>query len=129
MKTTQRPQNRLGRMLNNSRINDIISIHDMLKKFNLVSVIQLAGQIKHTKAWKAMRIRDYPMQLIKSNIRPCESNRSLRPGSTREVSEYAKYRMAESSFNIDAARMWNNAPTNVKNAKNIYSEKSQQRKI
>ena len=66
VKDLQLAQNRLLRMLNNSKIKDRVSTSSMLVKFKLLSVNQLAGQIKLTESWKSFNIEKYPIQLIKN---------------------------------------------------------------
>ena len=50
-------------MLNNTKINDRTSTESILKKYNLMSVNQLAGQIKLNETWKSKRMDDYAIQM------------------------------------------------------------------
>ena len=59
MKELQLTQNRLLRALNNSKIKDRISTKSMLDKFDLLSVNQLAAQIKLIEAWKSVYLEGY----------------------------------------------------------------------
>ena len=53
-------------MLNNSKIKDRVSTSSMPVKFKLLSVNQLAGEIKLTESWKSINIEKYPIELIKN---------------------------------------------------------------
>ena len=63
MKELQMAQNRLLKMINNSKISDKISSKSMLKKFNLISINQLADQIKLTETWKILNLENYPVEI------------------------------------------------------------------
>ena len=63
MKALQQTQNRMLRAINNSKIADRVSVTSMLTKFNLLSVNQLAAQIKLTEVWKSVNIKDYAISL------------------------------------------------------------------
>ena len=105
MKSVQTTQNRLLRMLNNSKINDRISTETMLIKFNLMSVHQLAGQIKLNETWKTIETDDYANQMQR-NVEVNETTGiNLRPGSRRELNKWHKLKVAKSSFRVDAAKL------------------------
>ena len=63
MKALQLTQNRMLRAINGTRIKDRVSIKVMLDKFNLLSVNQLAAQIKLTEVWKAANVEVYAISL------------------------------------------------------------------
>ena len=63
MKALQLTQNRMLRAINGTRIKDQVSIKLMLDKFNLLSVNQLAAQIKLTEVWKAANGEGYAISL------------------------------------------------------------------
>ena len=44
-----------------SKIKYRVSVKSMLSKFNLLSVNQLAAQIKLTEVWKAKNVEDYAL--------------------------------------------------------------------
>ena len=56
MKDLQLTQNRLLRTLNQTRVVDQISIVSMLIKFGLLSVNQLAAEIKLIEVWKSINV-------------------------------------------------------------------------
>ena len=50
-----------------NRIKDKRRKTDMLERFDMLSVNQLAAQIKLTEAWKAMNDKEYPVKLRREN--------------------------------------------------------------
>ena len=119
MKSLQIAQNRMLRLINNTRIKDRVSSESILKKFNLLSVNQLAAQIKLTEVWKAINREGYPIQLEPYNNHLTQSGLRLRPKLDRVFNDTSRLRLAESSFNIDAARVWNAAPADITTAISI----------
>ena len=116
MKSLQTTQNRLLRMLNKTRISDKVSIASMLEKFQLLSVNQLAAEIKLIEVWKAINVEGCPIKLDPYVAERRKTNIELRPKTNRIFNDTAKLQVSQSSFNIDAARTWNNAPKEVQNA-------------
>ena len=102
----------------------------MLDKFKLLSVNQLSAEIKLTEVWKSINVDKCPLQLepYKSNLNPSESTRQLRPNLTRVFKDTARLKMSKNSFNIDAAKVWNMAPNEVRNATTLNSAKSEIKK-
>ena len=113
------------RLINNSRIKEKISSASILDKFNLLSVNQLAAQIKLIEVWKSLYVEGYPIRLEPYNG---QSNRSepgpsLRERPNRVFNDSTRLQMAKSSFNSDAARIWNAAPGEIRSAKSIAEAK------
>ena len=96
----------------------------MLEKFNLPSVNQLAAEIKLIEAWKIMKVPEYPIILDTNNPQRDTGDRVVRDATTRQWKEHAKYKNSRESFNIDAAKLWNNADQNIKNAETLQSAKT-----
>ena len=119
----QLTQNRLLRALNNTRIKDKVSIKSMLAKFNLLSVNQLAAQIKLLEVWKSINVEGNPTEMEPYHPNRTESNLSLRQKPNRVFNDSAKFLVSGMSFNVDAARLWNRAPLNVKQAESLYMAK------
>ena len=63
LKALQLTQNRMLRVINNSKIKDKISNKSMLDKFGLLSVNQLAASIKLVEVWKSFNQEGYPLRL------------------------------------------------------------------
>ena len=83
LKSLQITQNRLLRALNNSGIKDRISIRSMLSKFNLLSVNQLAAQIKLLEVWKSINVEGNPTKLEPYSTNQSVSAHVLRPQPNR----------------------------------------------
>ena len=122
MKTLQLAQNRLLRLLNNSRVKDRVSVATMLEKFNLPSVNQLAAEIKLIEVWKSLNTENSPIRLepYNANSNPVQQ---LRTKSNRIFDDSANLKASRSSFNVDAARIWNMAPDRVRSAKSLAEAK------
>ena len=122
MKGLQLTQNRLLRVLNGTKIKDKISVCSMLKKLNLLSVNQLAAQIKLVETWKIVNVEGHPLTLDPyNNYSNC--NIDLRPQPNRVFNDTYKLKKSSSSFNADAARLWNLAPDTVKSALTLNTAK------
>ena len=123
LKSLQLTQNRLLRALNNTRIKDRISIKSMLEKFGLLSVNQLAAQIKLLEVWKSINVEGNPTKLEPYCTDQLSRTHTLRPKSNRIFNDTARLEISKSSFNIDAARLWNGAPPDVQAATSLESAK------
>ena len=67
----------------------------------------------------------YPIQLELNKKVPTETDRILRPSSSRIWNQDARSEAAKESFSRNAAKIWNNAPLIIKNAINIKSAKKE----
>ena len=119
MKSLQQTQNRMLRAINNSKIKDRVSVSSMLNKFNLLSVNQLAAQIKLTEVWKSVNIKDYAIVLDPYNRAPNPSEIDLRPKPKRTFDDLARLATSKYSFNVDSARLWNLAPPAATSARSL----------
>ena len=124
MKGLQLTQNRLLQVLNNSKTKDIIPTSTLLKKFDLLSVNQLAGQIKLIETWKAVHIEGYAIELDPYNKDRPNNTHELRTQTNRVFNDSAKLKIASQSFNIDAAKLWNRAPKSVTEAASLQVTKT-----
>ena len=95
----------------------------MLEKFGLLSVNQLSAQIQLREVWKSINCEDYPMKLELYNPALEEGSHSLRPKQNRFFSDSFRLHKARSNFNVDAARVWNFAPTSIRGAITSYEAK------
>ena len=119
LKALQLTQNRMLRGINKSRISDKISVKSMLKKFDLLSVNQLAVQIKLIEVWKSINVPGHPLKLENYSKHSTDLTATLRPRQNRTYNDSAKFKISQSSFHVDAARIWNLAPTTVTASKSI----------
>ena len=123
MKSLQLTQNRLLRMLNGSKIKDRVSTQSMLEKFGLLSVDRLAAKIKLVEIWKSLNREDYPICLDPYKPITVNSSRMLRQQENRIFADSCRLNKSESSFHIDAARLWNLAPDSIKKAQSLNRAK------
>ena len=124
MKAVQVSQNKMLRMIDGVSIKDHVTSQSLLKKYNLSSANQLAGEIKLLEAWKSIHIPEYPFQMVRNDIHMANSDRTLRPNSIKIWKDNAKTKVGSESFCFDTARLWNNATTDIKNASSIGRAKS-----
>ena len=122
----QRAQNRLLRVLTNTRKGDHTRIADMLTETANLSVNQTAAQIKLLEMWKASNNQDYPIKMEK--IRQESGGPNTRSNLTTKFKEEGRTNVMKHSFVGDSARLWNRAPTCIKMAKKISSAKLEIRK-
>ena len=123
LKTLQTTQNRMLRVLNGTRIKDMISTSSMLKKFGLLSVNQLAAKIKLMEVWKSINKVGYPIRLEPYKPTSQPQARELRKQPNRIFNDRCKLKRSEQSFHVDAARIWNISPPEIKAANNINAAK------
>ena len=124
MKSLQLTQNRLLRAIINTKVKDKISIKSMLSKFGLLSVNQLAAQIKLTEVWKSIHVENYAITLAPYNEYQILPDITLRPRLNRVFNDSSRLKVAAHSFNVDAARLWNQAPDQITNARTLSEAKS-----
>ena len=123
MQAAQVAQNKMLRLLDNSTLADRKSTLELLKKSNMLSVNQLAASIKLTEAWKACNIPNYPIELEKNHANLAPTDRVVRPQTTRVWKEDGRTNTARDSFTRSAAKIWNQAPTEIKTAETLSSAK------
>ena len=116
-------QNKLLRLLNNTNLRDGISTEELLLKSGLQSVNQLAANIKILEVWKSLNVKDYLIGLEPNKRGIGNSERYLRPASTRLWNQDAKTVAVRESFSKNAAKIWNNLPSEIKSIKYLYSVK------
>ena len=126
LKALQLTQNRMLRVINGTRIKDRVSVKSMLNKFNLLSVNQLAAQIKLTEVWKAKNVDSYALSFdpYKKNTPAQSMELNLRPRPTRVYNDSSRLHISKQSFNIDGARLWNLAPIQITTALTLGIAKS-----
>ena len=91
----------------------------MLEKFGLLSVNQLAATIKLTEVWKSIYREGFPLELDPYKPATQGPTRELRQKENRVFKDNCRLHKSESSFHIDAARVWNAAPNTIKNAMSL----------
>ena len=76
---------------------------------------QLAATIKLQEVWKAVNVEGCPITLDPYN--KTYENQELRTKYNRIFNDSARLKISQSSFYIDAARLWNGAPLEIRVAK------------
>ena len=123
MNSLQVAQNKMLRMLNGSSLKDHIHTSSILQKFNLPAVNQLAAEIKITESWKILNTEDYPITFWPNEPMRQTTGMTVRATSIRDWKEDCSTKTGRSSFIIDAARLWNQIPTNIKTAISLNQAK------
>jgi hypothetical protein len=117
MTMAQIMQNKMLRILDGALVPVRKSTKTLLDNQNMLSVNQIAAQIKLTEMWKASNDPQYP---IKMKTRERQDNgittRSLTRGDLTEVGRSTK---AKKSFTCDASKVWNNAPEKIRTSKTL----------
>ena len=89
-----------------------------------LSVNQLAAQIKLTEVWKSVNVEGNPTTLEPYRVQNrSESAPVLRPKNNRIFKDTARLEASKSSFHIDAAKLWNRAPSSIQTAPSLSSAK------
>ena len=125
MKAAQIAQNKMVRMMGKVSLKNHIRSEDLLKKFGLLSVNQLAAHIKTVEAWKTINVENYPIKLENNQLHRNTNGREVRESTVKLWKDDTRVASAKESFIRDAAKIWNNAPANVKNAKSLYLAKKE----
>ena len=122
----QKAQNRMLRVLTKTKRLERKRITDMLKETQFLSVNQTSAQIKLTEMWKATKDEKYPIKV--EVIREKLTGISTRRNQSTQIKETGRTNVVIHSFVGDAARLWNNAPDEIKNTKTISRAKQAIRK-
>ena len=85
----------------------------MLDKFGLLSVNQLVASIKLVEVWKSFYQKGYSIKLGPYNHNLPNQTHDLRPQPNRVLNDSCRLRKFESSFAIDADRIWNTAAKEI----------------
>ena len=127
MKDLQISQNKMLRLLNNSRISDKISTATLLTKFNMLSVNQINAQIKLSEMWKAVNNEDHLFNLKKLSSGP--DVRAMRSITNEMLPVKSFSELSKNTFINDGICAWNHAPITIKNYKSYASAKNEIKKF
>ena len=109
------------RILDGALVSDRKSTKTLLDNQNMLSVNQIAAQIKLTEMWKASNDPQYP---IKMKTRERQENAMETRSVTRgDLTEIGRSTRAKKSFSCDAAKVWNKAPEKIRTAKTLITAK------
>ena len=123
----QKTQNKMLRFLNKSRVVDKVNTKSILDKFNLVSVNQLNAQIKLTETWKSLNLSSGINKngISALQITHVEGHREMRSAFKGNLIENGKSKKAKKTFINDSARVWNNAPKQIKSCVSLSLAKKE----
>ena len=119
----QKIQNKLLRMLTNTNLTDMVNTSTLLKQTNSLSVNQMNGQIKIQEVWKAINVKDYPIQVEKQA--GSEQGPTTRAITTGRLIEHGVSCLSQKSCINDAVRLWNKLPMTVTECTSINQIKIQ----
>ena len=121
MAQIQKSQNKLMRILGRVKTSDRKSTAHLLYELDILSVNQIAAQIKLTEMWKVVNEPLYPLKVQMKEINEnCTTTRSV---IRKDIIEVGKTNKTLKSFVGSAGRIWNKAPIDIKCAKNISTAK------
>ena len=87
----------------------------------MCSVNQIHGQIKLLEMWKAVNVEKNPIKVKKSTN--SKDSAKTRSGGNERLVEIGKSGLCSRTFINDAIKLWNNAPSDLKDCKTLYSAK------
>ena len=116
-------QNKMLRVLENVQLKDGIHTKTLLENQKMLSVNQLAGNIKLTELWKATHVETYPLKVTYHTTAP--QGRVTPADTAGKLIECSGSMLSINSCAGDGTRLWNKAPINVKTANSISSAKKE----
>ena len=106
--------------MENFRINDRCNTKNLLENTKMLSVNQIMAQIKLTEMWKAINTNKNPL-----NFQPrsaAEDTRTTRSISNGMLENSGFSVLSKNSFIEDSKRVWNLAPSSIKDAKSLTKD-------
>ena len=124
--TLQLNQNKMLRVITDTKIYDHKPISNMLKSTGFSSVNQLNSEIKLNEGWKSLNVPNYPLTSVACNNGNAEHNNRSR--AKNNLQEIGKSNVLQNSFSGDMPRVWNKAPVIVKQCKSRLMVKKEIKK-
>ena len=115
------------RTLENVNLKDRVRSVDMLKKNKILSVNQMMAQIKITEVWKSQNIKNYSTIWTKRN--EVIKRTGLKCTNKSELVINGKSYLQSQTFYNDAAKIWNEAPAEIKMCKPLATARKGIRKF
>ena len=85
----------------------------------------MAAKIKLLEVWKMINKEGSPLQLDPYNATRNKNRHGLRQKFNRVFDDNCRLKSSELSFHIDAARVWNAAPSEIRNATTLNIAKAE----
>ena len=114
-------QNKFARFLHGTTLQDRINTKVIYKETNLLSCNQINAQIKLTEVWKSKNIKAYPTKWINRN--EVLKRTGLKNSNKPELLINGKTHVQSMTFINDAGKIWNEAPSNIKDSKSLITAK------
>ena len=129
LKNIQLMQNKMVRLKNNVKLSDKKATSDLLKRVNMLSVNQINGQIKLTEIWKAVNIKECPLNITK--MKEVAPERPLRSKNIIEnrLLETGKSVNSKKTFITDGVKLWNRCPASIRQCDSLFSAKKEIKKF
>ena len=127
MDEIQKTQNKMLRLLNNTRIKDRVSTKTIMTNLNMLSVNQVNAQVKLTEIWKSVNTENYPIQSQKLKYNP--ESRNTRAAHRGDLVIEASTVKSQATFLNDAFKLWNAASNEIKNSKSLAIAKMEIKKF
>ena len=101
--------------------DDLAKAHLKQHDTEMLSVNQTMAQIKLTEMWKARTSSNNPLNFQpKSKL---DSQRITRSVTNEKIENTGFSTISKNTFIEDAKKVWNMAPTSIKDAKSLYTAK------
>ena len=111
MECIQKVQNKLLRLLTNTRLLDMVITPTLLNQTNMMSVNQINVQIKIQEIWKSLNVPDYPIQIARQTV--SVDGPSTRSSHDGRLIEKGYSCLSQKTCLNDAIRLWNKLPKSV----------------
>ena len=127
MEDLQKTQNKMFRLLNNTRIKDRITTKSIMVNLNMLSANQINAQVKLTEIWKSRNVEKYPIFSQKLNYD--SDSRCTRASVRGDLVSEASTGKSQATFSNDAIKIWNTAPTSIKSCITLAAARKEIRKF
>ena len=104
--------NDMLRLLCSAKREDHMSVEEMLKKLNWLSVNQIAAEVRLIETWKSIHTNYCLSNVFEKRVSSYETRAAGK--NALEVEE--KSRLRENSFQFPCTKLWNIAPQSITNA-------------
>ena len=107
--------------MNGRKLQDRIPTKEIYKELKIPSVNQINAQIKLLEIWKSQHSETYPTKWKKRN--EAIQDRRTRASKDNLLNESYGFKILNSTFINDSARIWNLVPESIKASPTISSAK------
>lgn len=115
--------NKVLRLLTGTTLRKKMSVKNMLKKLEWPSLNQLCAETRLLEAWKIANDPNSPLCGI-MKLRETTSNMKTRSQRHKVMVPGRQTKLSKTSFVYPTAKIWNNAPSSIKEAKKVRNGKA-----